>query len=198
MLGATAGSRAPAAAAAGEKAAQELANEAAFRAFYERTARPLWAYVARSTGDRSLADDLVQEAYYRYLRSGFEGESEEHRKNYLYRIATNLMRDRYRRARPEEPVGDPDAVAAAVAEGATEAPGDRRVHLRRDLGRVWPGLEPRDRRLLWLAHVEEASHREIAAALGVKEQSVRVLVFRARQKLAGLLRERGLGPEVMS
>jgi RNA polymerase sigma-70 factor (ECF subfamily) len=198
MLGVTAGPRAPAATAAGEEAARAWRDEAAFRAFYERTARPLWAYLARSTGDRNLADDLVQEAYLRFLRSGFEGENEEHRKNYLFRIATNLMRDHYRRPRPEDPVGEPESVAAAAVEVAVEDAGGRRVRLRRDLERVWPALEPRDRRLLWLAHVEEASHREIAAALGVKEASVRVLVFRARQKLARLLGERGLGPEVMS
>ncbi len=190
MVGATAGERFPAAAAAGGEA---VLDEAAFRAFYERTARPLWAYLARSTGDRSLADDLVQEAYLRLLRSGFEGEGEEHRKNYLFRIATNLMRDHFRRPRPEEPMAEPEL--AAAARPAASGP---RVGLRHDLERVWPGLEARDRRLLWLAHVEEASHREIASALGVKEASVRVLVFRARQKLAGLLRERGLGPEVRS
>ncbi len=192
MLGAAAGAGAPAAEAAGEEA---VLDETAFRAFYERTARPLWAYLARSTGDRSLADDLVQEAYYRLLRSGFEGEDDEHRKNYLFRIATNLMRDQYRRARPEEPVADPEPDAGAA--GGVPA-GDRQVRLRRDLDRVWPRLDPRDRRLLWLAHVEEASHREIASILEVKEASVRVLVFRARQKLAGLLRESGLGPEVMA
>jgi len=38
--------------------------------------------------------------------------------------------------------------------------------------------------MLWLAYVEQASHREIASALAVKEGSVRVLLSRARQKLA--------------
>jgi DNA-directed RNA polymerase specialized sigma24 family protein len=45
-------------------------DEEAFRAFYSRTAGMLWAYLARATGDASAADDLLQEAYYRILRSG--------------------------------------------------------------------------------------------------------------------------------
>lgn len=160
-------------------------DEASFRAFYEATARPLWAYLARTSGDRELADDLLQEAYLRLLRSGFVGEGEAHRKNYLYRIASNLVRDHYRRRRPETPVDDVRETAAAEGPPAG---------LRRDLSRVLARLEPRESQLVWLAHVEGASHREIGEILGVKEASVRVLLFRARQKLAGLLRKEGLQP----
>ena len=44
-------------------------DEEAFRAFYDRTARGIWAYLARITGDRPLADDLLQETFYRFLRA---------------------------------------------------------------------------------------------------------------------------------
>ena len=68
-----------------------LMTEEAFRAFYEQTARPVWAYLARITGDARLADDLLQEAYYRFLRTRADFESDDHRRNYLFRIATNLV-----------------------------------------------------------------------------------------------------------
>src|SRR5512138_198336 len=93
-------------------------TEDEFRAFYDRTARVLWAYLSRVTGDRHAADDLLQEAYYRLLRSGTRLESEAHRRHYLFRIATNLAHDRHRRPGPPlEPLDESREPAAA-------APGD--------------------------------------------------------------------------
>ena len=73
-------------------------DEQTFRAFYDRTSRPLWAYLSRVTGDRQLSDDLLQDAYYRFLRADATYENEVHRRNALFRIATNLARDAHRRA----------------------------------------------------------------------------------------------------
>ena len=53
-----------------------------------------------------------------------------------------------------------------------------------DLDSAFARLTARERALLWLAYVEEYYHREIAGILGVKEASVRVLLFRARHKAA--------------
>src|SRR5882724_9259455 len=72
-------------------------DEDAFRLFYERTARPVWAYLSRLSGDARLADDLLQEVYYRFLRANVSHESDAHRRNYLFRIATNLVKDQRRR-----------------------------------------------------------------------------------------------------
>jgi RNA polymerase sigma-70 factor, ECF subfamily len=59
-------------------------------------------------------------------------------------------------------------------------------------------LKTRERQLLWLAYVEGASHKEIADSTGLKAGSVRLLLFRARRKLTGLIgRSPGdSGPEV--
>ena len=64
-----------------------------------------------------------------------------------------------------------------------------------DIERALAGLMPRDRQILWLACVEEFSHREIAPLIGVQENSVRVLLLRARHRLAAILTAQGLGPE---
>ncbi len=58
------------------------------------------------------------------------------------------------------------------------------------MARVFKLLRLRDRQLLWLAHVEGANYHELAKALGLREGSVRVLLSRARQRLAALIEER--------
>ncbi|HET7873711.1 MAG TPA: sigma-70 family RNA polymerase sigma factor, partial [Terriglobales bacterium] len=60
-----------------------------------------------------------------------------------------------------------------------------------DMASVFERLSPQERAVLWLAHVEEMSHREIGAVVGVKEKSVRVMVFRAREKAKKLLQQAG-------
>src|ERR1700761_7971834 len=71
----------------------------AFAAFYERSARPLWAYLARVSGDGALADDLLQESYVRFLCADVELDGEVAARKYLFRIATNLMKDYWRKPR---------------------------------------------------------------------------------------------------
>jgi RNA polymerase sigma-70 factor (ECF subfamily) len=165
-------------------------DEDAFRLFYDRTARPVWAYLSRISGDARLADDLLQEAYYRFLRADVSHESDAHRRNYLFRIATNLVKDQRRRrietqtavTSDGEPVDPLDPESADVANGAV-----RRLDLARSMAR----LKPRERQLLWLAYAQGSSHKEIAEALGLKAASIKLLLFRARRRLAGLLREGG-------
>ena len=65
-----------------------------------------------------------------------------------------------------------------------------------DLDRAFRELKPKQRLLLWLAYVEGFDHREIAAATGVREKSVRVLLSRARKSFANVLKRFALSPEV--
>jgi RNA polymerase sigma-70 factor, ECF subfamily len=169
--------------ASAEVSAEFVVDEDAFRGFYERTARGVWAYLVRVTGDRELSDDLLQETFYRFLRAAATHESEAHRRNSLYRIATNLARDARRRSLTRPPWNSagndieriPWGDHARAAEGAA------------DLTRAMSNLKPRERAMLWLAYAEGASHQEIAGALGVRAASLKTLLFRARRKMAVLL-----------
>lgn len=160
-------------------------DEDAFRGFYDRTARALWAYLSRISGDRQLADDLLQETYYRFLRAGRPYESEEHRRNSLFRIATNLVIDTHRRPKTDT-LPDPAAVPALQVGGDLAERAVERTDVRRALAR----MKPRERALLWLAYAQGASHREIASVLGLKTGSIKLLLFRARRKMANVLRGR--------
>jgi RNA polymerase sigma-70 factor, ECF subfamily len=152
-----------------------------FGAFYERSSRPLWAYLARVAGDGALADDLMQESYVRFLCAGAPGDGEVESRKYLFRIASNLLRDYWRRPRmvpiEELPV---ERSAARDFSGQT----DSRLMLEPAMAK----MRPRDRQLLWLAHAENYSHREIAEITGLAVTSIRLLLFRARREMAQMLR----------
>ena len=165
-------------------------GEDEFRAFYERTARPLWSYLSRITGNPHEADDVLQEAYYRFYRAGARHENEAHRRNSLFQIATNLVRDAARRAkhRVDVPIDDDDTAAASLPRSTAPVP-DRQATIRTDLARGMKQLEPVQREMLWLAYAQGASHEEIAEILGLRAVSIRTLLLRARRKLAGFLSE---------
>ena len=158
-------------------------DEQTFRVFYEKTSRPLWSYLSRLCGDSALAEDLVQEAYCRFLRANLKSDDEAYQKNYLFRIGTNLTRDHWRRQPREERLK-----AGATEEARTDDRTAERIQQSSDLGRVLSRLNPREREILWLAYVEGSSHKEIAEVVGLKAGSVRLLLFRARHKMARLLR----------
>ncbi len=163
-------------------------DEERFRILYQRTSRPLWSYLSRVSGSPTLADDLLQESYCRFLTSVRKDMSDEHRRNYLFRIATNLMRDHWRRQKGEPvPVSEPEQFFEIPVEERTE----EHVQLRRDVGRALDRLKPRERAMLWLAYVMGSSHKEIAEVMGLRTPSIRLLLFRARHKLADLLRRQG-------
>lgn len=167
-------------------------DEEAFRSFYDRTARSLWAYLSRLTGDGAQADDLLQETYYRFLRAKAAHESEAHRRHSLFRIATNLARDAHRRRKADPLRHAGDAEADALGLTTSDLPPDARIDQQAESAHVQHALlqlSPRERSMLWLAYAQGSSHREIAAAVGVKAPSVKQLLFRARKKMAGLLKE---------
>jgi RNA polymerase sigma-70 factor (ECF subfamily) len=152
----------------------------AFAAFYERSARPLWAYLARVSGDAALADDLLQESFVRFLCADAELDGEVAARRYLFRIATNLMKDHWRRPRATSMDELPEEHFSANGTSG-------QVESEMMLGPALKQMRPRERQLLWLAYAEGYSHREIAEVTGLASASVRLLLFRARRKVAKLI-----------
>lgn len=153
-----------------------------FDDFYRSEVPSLWAYLLRASGDRTLASDLLQESLLRYLGRAPESLAPEKRRPYLFRIASNLLRDAWRKRRREVPLPEePGADIGLVAEPGAS------IDSARGLEAGMRRLRLVDRQLVWLAHVEELSHREIGELLGLREGSVKVMLFRARQRLAAAL-----------
>ncbi|MGA9768545.1 MAG: RNA polymerase sigma factor [Blastocatellia bacterium] len=156
-------------------------DETTFDLFYRSTARPLWAYIHRVSGDTALADDILQESYYRLLRASLEKMDEAQMKSYLYKIATNLLNDHWRSRKRERQQIPEVNNERATAESAAQS---------HDLAHAFEQLNAQQRSLLWLAYVEGNEHSEIAQILGLREKSIRVLLFRARHKLASILKQK--------
>jgi RNA polymerase sigma-70 factor (ECF subfamily) len=140
------------------------------------------------TGGEQSCEDLAQDAYLRILRSPIPVMDEHELDAYLYKTASRLIRDRWRRSQVDRRWRERLPPPKAATQ---EEPGESL-----DVDRVLAQLRERDRAIVWLACVEGRSHAEVAAILGLKSTSVRVLLFRARKKLARLLEGSGLAPEV--
>lgn len=145
-----------------------------FGRWYDTVADDLYRYVRRLADGADDAEDLFQETLARYLGSGFDSDDPARRRRYLFRIATNLSRDRQRWSRRWG--------LGSLFERGGDAP-EERYGERIDVQRALARLPPRSRALLWLAYVEGLGHSEIAEIVGVASTSVRVLLSRARKKL---------------
>lgn len=163
-------------------------DETTFQSFYDLTKQPLWRYIASLTKDDALADDMFQETYIKFLQSDVEIGNEAKMKSYLYRTATNCMRDHWRKTKRERQWFE--------AEGAEVADTRDPVALRHDLEQSFAGLSPQQRSLLWLAYAEEYEHKEIAQILELKEKSVKVLLFRAKHKMIEIAERLGIAKKV--
>ena len=119
-----------------------MMNETEFETFYNEHSRPLWGYVRRIANSAEIADDLVQESFMRFLGATLRPDA--NRKAYLYRIATNLVYDSFRRDsremkrqtvfHTEETIYEPFAAES-------------------EMTRVFGELKTQERALLWLAYV---------------------------------------------
>ena len=157
-------------------------TDAAFAALYDRNARALWTYAYRITGTGADADDIVQETFVRIIDIDLP-DGDENARRYLFRVASNLATDRWRRV-----VRDERTRRSADRPSAVTQP----PVLDDDVSQTFAALKPRDRALLWLAYVEGETHESIADALRLKRSSIKVMLSRARGRLRDLLRARGV------
>lgn len=164
-----------------------MMDETRFRAFYQEMYPRIWSYVRRMVSDQSECEDVAQESFLRFLRSVPPKLSDADQRSYLYRIATNIVKDSWRARQTQ---------TAWLAEKGDEEPSlesEGAIMAGLDINRALDLLSPGQRSLVWLAYVEGYEHKEIAEITGVKPASVRVLLMRARKRLAEFLSEDASG-----
>ena len=165
--------------------AAPVMDEDAFRAFYDRTARPaLGVSVSRDPRRRArrrpAAGDVLPPAA--RPRASSRARS----------IASTTCSGLPRTCWPTRTAaGRPSTLPLSEADGREDAAPDaaRAMEQRTDVARALATLAPRDRDMLWLAYADGASHAEIASHLGVARPSVKAMLFRARRRLAARLRQ---------
>ena len=165
-----------------ESRTKEAQKRAEFEAFCARTAKKLHGYLCKLSRDVPTSDEILQEAYIRMINA--PAMEEPMRKAYLYRTATNLLRDRWRRQKVERQYRQKEPFSEAVHQNVSVA---------LDVSSIFGKLSALDQAVLWLAHVEQMSHRETAEILGLKEQSIKVILFRARARARQLFEQAGFG-----
>ncbi len=168
---------------------KRVITEEEFKIFYEQTSGALLAYLRRVAQDASMADDVFQESYIRLFQSDLKEPNHGAWKSYLFTVATNLLRDQWRRAKKSVRWDDVESILP-VADLI-----EVHVGARMSVEKAFSRLAPQQRSLLWLAYVETYSHKEIAEILKVREKSVKVLLFRAKKMFSGVLHSMGIRKE---
>ena len=157
-------------------------DEVAWQRLFERWKLPLLSYFYRSLGSRAEAEDLTLEVFVRLHRAAPSYEPRARFSTFLFQIARNLLLNELRRRQRKPAEALPPEAFDYVAEGAAEeARGLRELEevLHVALGR----LPEKMRTALLFLQQQGLDYPEAAAAMGMKENALRVLVFRARQKL---------------
>jgi RNA polymerase sigma-70 factor (ECF subfamily) len=158
--------------------------------FYENYSRSFWFYIYKICGDEPMADDIFQESFYRFIKARINFQNEKHMQAYLYRIAYRLIIDKARRIRVEKKAFEEEQ-RAYMSDIQKEGP-QSEIHFSLDMEKTFKTLKPKERMLLWLAYIEGYSYGEIAEMTETKKNSLKVQIFRAREKLAKILKTQEL------
>lgn len=170
-------------------------QENALNRLMERHGGRLYAYLVRLLRDEGEAEDLAQETFVRIFEHRTRFDPEGSFRNWMYSIAGNLVRDRFRwRSRHPETAldADPDLTSGPALHAChpnltdpqrtpdAATLGSERVQAVQE---AIASLPPDLRMPLLLAEFEERSHTEIASILDCTPKAVEMRLYRARHQL---------------
>jgi len=165
-----------------------------FAAFYRATLAPLRRYLARMLGSRTDAQDLAHDAYVR-MHAAMGGQHVEQPKAFLFTTARRLALNQIKR-RKIAPVRDGDG-SKIIEFTPAGAPGvERLVMARQEWARLEAAIAALPagcRTVLLLCKVEQLSHAEIGATLGISVSTVEKQHARALRLLRAALPDEAAG-----
>ena len=166
-------------------------HDPALNDLMERHAPKLFNYLARSLKDENDAADLTQETFVHVFQNRTKFDTRMKFSTWLYAIATNLVKDRYRH-RTRHPQVSLDAENEATGEDFQESvpeqeqtpseslqSAERAEAVRQAVGELPVEL----RTPLILSEYEELSHAEIGEILKCSAKAVEARLYRARNQL---------------
>lgn len=154
----------------------------------------LRAYLRHSLPSLADVDDLMQECYARLLRERNRGEVHSSRA-FLFAVARNAVRDLLRRRAVAHvaPITENDRLDVLAEEAGVVDFVSRSEELAL-LAEAIRALPERCRQVFLLRKIQGLSQKEIAARLGITENTVETLVAKGARRCADHLQARGVGP----
>jgi RNA polymerase sigma-70 factor (ECF subfamily) len=177
----TAAAQSEASALNGLLARTAAGDHAAFRALYERTAARLFAICLRIARDRSLAEEIVQEAYVRiWERARQFDPARGSALSWMIAVARNHAIDLVR-LRVRE-LGSPDELLAEAADPVALSDIETRIELPA-VRRCLAALDEKMRHAIILAYRDGLSYAELAAVLGIPVGTAKTWVSRGLARI---------------
>lgn len=171
----------------------QAGNQDAFSALFARYQGPVWSFLVRRTGDRELSAELYQEVFLRIWRSAKTFDPKHAFKPWLYRIAANVARDRFRREQRRVDTVEYDGERGGETFWRPEQTAHNLHPLNGvDVERAIAALPDTLREAFLLGAVQGLDHNEIAEALDITPANARRRISRARAQLRETLTERGV------
>ena len=139
-------------------------------------------FLTRRVSNPADVDDFVQESYLRLCNARRKNRIENAR-GFLYRIASNLVVDKYRSLEYNTRSVSIDSMAPAAPGLVSDAPTPEQSvatdQLLTVLTAVIESLPPRCRQVFLAHRVKQMTHREIADDLGISTQMVEKHISKA-------------------
>ncbi|MGH8328691.1 MAG: sigma-70 family RNA polymerase sigma factor [Steroidobacteraceae bacterium] len=157
------------------------------RALHDEHAGPLWRYVVHLTGDRALADDIVQETLMRAWRKpSVLDQRQTSARAWLFTVARNLVIDGTRSARTIHELGT-DVVPDRITADETDALLDSWL-----IADALAALTLEHRAVIVHAYYGGRSVAEIARELDIPEGTVKSRMHYGLRALRLALQEKGV------